>query len=526
MLPPDEVGLGPQGEAEWLRLRRQVELAEGFWLCFIFAPSPRATGVLCQRTERLLRGQTSRLIRHVPSQPEELSAVLRELLTPEARDIGCHWVEALHHDSGAQPEGPWHQAWIKLIALMNERRDALRRHLRGGLVLVAPLRLKPYFRQMASDLWSVRALVIELLPVVELSDGRNRLDVERLDTGTPSSREPDSFIPDADFALAELQRAQSGDPGSYRAQALVLAEAVEGLLASKRVSEALEAARGAWARVRTRAQEDPLSSARILQALATSEEADGDLAAAAEHLEQAVALTRGQSDRQRLFLLIDVGRLAYVRRDLTESSRAYEEALALCRQRSQTQGATPEALRDLSVSLNKMGDIRSARGELAEAAEAYEESLALSRQLREVMGATPEALRDLSVSLDRVGDIRSAGGELAEAAEAYEESLALRRQLREVMGATPEALRDLSVSLNRVGDIRSAGGELAEAAEAYEESLALSRQLREMLGDIPQVKQDLHYVLIRIAAARHALGDEQGAQVAQAEADLLPGQSD
>jgi tetratricopeptide (TPR) repeat protein len=477
MHPPDEVGLGPEGEQDWLRLRRQVEWAEGFWLCFIFAPSPRATGILRQRTERLLRGRTLRLSQYEPSQPEELPAVLRELLIPEARDVGCHWVEALHLDSGAQPEGPWHQAWLRLVVLMNERRDALRRHLRGGLVLVAPPRMKPYFRQMASDLWSVRAMEIELLPVAEFPEERGRPDVERRGAGTSGS-EPGGAIPDADFALAELLRIQSGNLENYQALASVLTRAVEGLLASGRVSEALETARQAWERIRTRVQEDPRSSAGVLHALALSEEAEGDFAAAAEHLEQAVELTRGQTDRQRLFLLSDLGRLAYTRRDLREANRACEEALALCRERRQSQGETPEALRDLSVSLNKVGDIRRARGELSAAAEAHEESLALSRQLREVMGQTPEALRDLSVSL------------------------------------------------NKVGDIRRARGELSAAAEAYEESLALIRQVREILGDVPQINQDLRYCLAQVTAARQALGDESGAQAAQAEADALDRQSD
>ncbi|WP_170205826.1 tetratricopeptide repeat protein, partial [Archangium gephyra] len=375
MRPPDEVGLGPEGEQDWLRLRRQVEWAEDFWLCFIFAPSPRATGILRQRTERLLRGQTRRLNRYEPSRPEELPAVLRELLTPEARDVGCHWIEALHLDSGAQPEGPWHRAWMELVVLMNERRDALRRHLRGGLVLVAPPRLKPYFRQMASDLWSVRAMDIELLPAAEPAEAREWPGVERREA-VASGSEVGGAIPDADFALAELRRIQSGNLKSYQALASVLTRAMEGLLASGRVSEALEAARQAWERIRTRVQEDPLSSAGVLHALAMAEEAEGDFAAAAEHLEQAVELTRGQTDRRRIFWFDDLGRLAYMRRDLRDASRAYEEALSLSRQRRQNQGETPEALRDLSVSLDKVGDIRRARGELSAAAEAYEESLA------------------------------------------------------------------------------------------------------------------------------------------------------
>jgi tetratricopeptide (TPR) repeat protein len=295
-------------------------------------------------------------------------------------------------------------------------------------VLVAPPRLKPYFRQMASDLWSVRAMDIELLPAAEPAEARERPGVEHRGAGTSGS-EVGGAIPDADFALAELRRIQSGNLKSYRALASVLTRAMEGLLASGWVSEALEAARQAWERIRTRAQEDPLSSAGVLHALAMAEEAEGDFAAAAEHLEHVVELTHGQTDRQRLFWLDDLGRLAYMRRDLREANRAYEEALSLSRQRRQSQGETPEALRDLSVSLDNVGDIRLARGELSAAAEAYEESLALSRQLREILGDIPQANQDLRYCLTQAAAARQALGNESGAQAAQDEADARARQL-------------------------------------------------------------------------------------------------
>jgi len=503
MRPPDDTGLGPQGEAEWQRLRRQVELAEGFWLCFIFAPSSRSTGVLRRRTERLLRGQTRRLNQYEPSQPDDLPAVLSSLLAPEARDLACHWLETLHLDSGEQAEGPWQRAWVKLAVLMNERRDALRRHLRGGLVLVAPAKMKQHFRDMASDLWSVRALVLELEPVAEPSGVLGLPDVEGSSPSVSRMEQSDS-IPDADFALAELQRLQSKYTGRASALASVLMRAVDGLLASGREGEAREAARQAWGLIHTRAQTEPQNSALVLHALAKSEEANGDLAAASDHLEQAVSFTHGQTDHQRLLLLEDMVRLASVRRDWQEASRASTEALNICRQRIQNIGDTPETIRDLTISLNRIGDVRRAQGDLAAAADAYEESLALRRQLRQSWGDTPEILRDLSVSLDHVGYVRKAQGKLAAAADAYEESLALSRQLRQSRGDIPETLRDLSVSLDHVGNIRSAQGDLVTAADAYEESLALSRQL---LGDTPETLRDLTVSLNRIGDVRRTQGD-------------------
>ena len=85
--------------------------------------------------------------------------------------------------------------------------------------------------------------------------------------------------------------------------------------------------------------------------------------------------------------------------------------------------------------------------------------LPCDRRRVDAYGETPESLRDLSISLDRVGDVRRAAGELASATVAYEESLALRRRLVDAYGETPRSLRDLSISLDKVGDVRREIGE-------------------------------------------------------------------
>ena len=64
-------------------------------------------------------------------------------------------------------------------------------------------------------------------------------------------------------------------------------------------------------------------------------------------------------------------------------------------------------------------------GQLEEARAAYRESLAISRQLKSLTGDAPQSLRDLSVSLDNVGDVARDLGQLEEARAAYEEALSL-----------------------------------------------------------------------------------------------------
>ena len=95
----DETILDPAAEAEWQILRRQIELAAGFWLGFIFSPSPRPVAVLRRRVEQIYRLHASqvRLVR--PSAPEELREILPRLLEPESVGAGCIWVEAVHLDA-------------------------------------------------------------------------------------------------------------------------------------------------------------------------------------------------------------------------------------------------------------------------------------------------------------------------------------------------------------------------------------------------------------------------------------------
>ncbi|MDG1208297.1 MAG: tetratricopeptide repeat protein, partial [Paracoccaceae bacterium] len=85
--------------------------------------------------------------------------------------------------------------------------------------------------------------------------------------------------------------------------------------------------------------------------------------------------------------------------------------------------------------------------------------------------------RDVSFSLNNVGNIRVAAGDRDGALAAYEESLAIFRDLSARDPGNARWARDVSVSLNKVGDIRVAAGDRDGALAAYEESLAIARDL-------------------------------------------------
>jgi hypothetical protein len=418
-MSPDSPELGEASEKQWARLRAQIELSGRFWLGFLFSPSPREVSVVRERAERLLQTQAQTLLLVRPASPDELRSVLPFLLeSPEPVHAGCTWIEAVREDSPGAPVEPWTLAWDALFLRMNERRDALRARLPGGLVFAAPPGIKPRVRDAAPDLWSVRSLVLDLEPRIRPRDPARASSRERasLDESVPA--------PDPELALAEAGRRAA--KGAEVPQAQALMQAAAGLLAEARLVEARNAA--ATARELLRG-EGGLLEANALSLLARAENAAGD-PGAADHIEQAIRSARRLgADLVPLEWFDTAGRWALARRDLTAARALYEEMCAVARKRWTRDSKAPKTLRNLSVSLDRVGDVMRESGDLAAASTGYGQSLALRRRLRELQGDTPEVLRDLAIALERVGDLSEERGDLAAAAAAQEESLTLRRRL-------------------------------------------------------------------------------------------------
>ena len=98
-----------------------------------------------------------------------------------------------------------------------------------------------------------------------------------------------------------------------------------------------------------------------------------------------------------------------------------------------------------------------------EAKEIAADTLALAESQARALPDDREALRDLSVSLIKVGDAACARGAIAAAQSAYRRSLESRERLIEEYGESREALRDLSVSFDKLGDAARAYGDIAAA---------------------------------------------------------------
>ncbi|MGI9179122.1 MAG: tetratricopeptide repeat protein [Longimicrobiaceae bacterium] len=246
----------------------------------------------------------------------------------------------------------------------------------------------------------------------------------------------------------------------------------------------------------------------------------GDLKLAGEIADETLALARTAADQNSeglrdLSISLDrAGDVAQQRGDLSTAEQHYQESLELRRTLAE-QLQTPRALRELSVSLSKVGDVAQRRGDLTTAEQHYLASLKLFRSVAEQL-QTPEARRDLSVSLNKVGDVARQRGDLSSAEQHYQESLEIARTLAEQL-QTPEALWDLGVALNKVGDVAQQRGVVEGAEVAYRESEELIRSLADQL-ETPKALRDLSEALSKVGDVARQRGNLNHAEAAYREA--------
>ena len=106
--------------------------------------------------------------------------------------------------------------------------------------------------------------------------------------------------------------------------------------------------------------------------------------------------------------------------------------------------------------------------------------------------------RDLSVSHDKIGDVRRAQGDLKGALRPMA-GLAIGERLAAQDPANTQWQRDLSVSHNKIGDVLvSAQGDLKGAFAAYEQSLAIRERLAAQDATNAVWKDDLSYSKERV----------------------------
>ena len=287
-----------------------------------------------------------------------------------------------------------------VLHALNEMRIRLARPGGGCVMVCGPIALLGDAAREAADLWSIRSLICVIgSSSGELADRPQRYeegdsfnsaganDGSRYRSTWSITVPPDQRTPELSATIRETDRARRLLPTEpWRA---------------REVLDALP--------------EDPSPLAVTFRGLIRAEiggllddvvTVEVNLKAVLETLADFPAPLRSQVadavlDIAMTFGAVDVAEPAA--RELERLARGLEELLG-----------TPEARRDLSVSLNNVGRVAEVRGEWGVAEAAYRESLGLARGLEELLG-TPEARQDVSTSeenLKRLSQKRADLGEL------------------------------------------------------------------------------------------------------------------
>ena len=415
-----------KSDAAWADLEQHIEWAEGFWVVFVFSPSPMMADALQRRTAALLQAKQLALTLLRLDTPTALVGSISDVIKEASAPQPCTWIEA------AQPDRPdrdpkevtWGQAWETFLLRVNERREILRRQYRNGLVLSAPLSLKNLFRNAAPDLWSVRTLALELAPpIYEKHDGEVG-PLKILEKTPPSSR--------PDLALVEARRLENSSTPSDLAIAQAYARAVPGLVESGRMDEAKAAvkkANDAMLRNRKRpAEQAPVAGARMLFELAYAMDKTNDLEGAARIYETTVDLYRRLANEQPDAFspkLSDVLNFwSTVNSRLGKTDRAIAVVSEVVEIRRKLAAAQPERfVPALASALSNLGALLRYVGKSEKALAAAEEAVEIFRTL--ARARPDELMPDFAGALNNLAAILSGMGRKEDALAAMEEAVRL-----------------------------------------------------------------------------------------------------
>ncbi|MCI0409072.1 MAG: hypothetical protein L0191_11025, partial [Acidobacteria bacterium] len=314
-----EPRLSASGEEAWLSLRRRLEWAEDFSLSFLFCASPLLVDLLRTRLERIYLTRVSQLQRAAPASPadavQEIMALIRNSSEIQQAVRSPLWIELYQDRANDQP---WAEARANTLQRLNEHRELLRKGLRRPMVLVLPLGYRQKVMELIPDLWAIRELSLDLDPSLALQPGK-------------------------------VEPREWPEKPSY-----------EGVLGSTEYNQALLSE---W------------------QRLATAPRSREMLSAGWQAVDAALALQRLDSAPAIAARVVDLARetVRQTRPGLRNRIQRSVAKLSAFFSRTPRPRAQPaeglQAERDLSVSLNKLGDVARTLSRYEEAESAYRESL-------------------------------------------------------------------------------------------------------------------------------------------------------
>lgn len=160
------------------------------------------------------------------------------------------------------------------------------------------------------------------------------------------------------------------------------------------------------------------------------------------------------------------------------------------RDQLESTGNSSELCSQLGAVLGTLGDCCRAAGDASSAITHFEESVEFLAKLPE---KTHEITHTLSVSLNKIGDLKYYGGDLQAARSYYLRSLNVRKDASKLHPDDPTQILDVAVSLAKVADVDSGLGNEDTAVNGFEEGIKLLESLT--LNSNPGLEQRRESVL-------------------------------
>lgn len=226
------------------RLLFHLENQTGFWFGLVVGDDPAPRARMCDAAASFCMEHHRPFFLHA-TQPSELVATVVALAG--GTQPGIHWIRA---DGLESLQEAWNAGVAQMFMAMNERREAYRKRFNGGIIVEGRSALKRILREMAPDMFSVRAFIAE--PGADPRDTTDEIPEWR--APMLSTWKAPEYILDANQALERLTHiARSGRAEDIEVEFF----AILSLAKSERYDEAEKVAQEALLQLQQLRHEDP-----------------------------------------------------------------------------------------------------------------------------------------------------------------------------------------------------------------------------------------------------------------------------
>ena len=170
-----------------------------------------------------------------------------------------------------------------------------------------------------------------------------------------------------------------------------------------------------------------------------------------------------------------------------------------------------ECLADLALAHGNLGLLQNEMGDTAGAAASLARAVELQEQLLGAAPEHPERLRDLAVTLDKLGALH-APHQPAKAIELYERAVALQKKAMDLQPEEPVYRSELALTYNNLGVVQSRGGAVAQAAESYARVVDLASELGRRWPEQKSFRRTLALGFNNLGATQRKLGHATAAE--------------